>query len=96
MDYVSNTFMLTFSPSENIEMQCFKVGIINDEVIELTEQFSVKLISATPEGSFIDDTSCISIIDNDRKCIICESKTIMIIAASSVYVYIVMVAIVHD
>ena len=66
-DYESGTFTLGFSPGDENPTQCFNVKIVNDLISELTEQFSVKLISATPEGSFIDDTSCISIIDDDRK-----------------------------
>ena len=61
--------MLTFTPTDGtlIMMRCFNVKILEDSIDELDEQFSVKLISALPEGSFIEDTSCITIIDNDRK-----------------------------
>lgn len=61
--------MLTFTPTDGtlIMMRCFNVKILEDSIDELDEQFSVKLISALPEGSFIEDTSCITIIDNDCK-----------------------------
>ena len=59
--------MLRFQPSDDIQTKCTKVGIIGDTVVEPTEQFSVKLTSVSPEGTFIQDTSCISILDDDRK-----------------------------
>ena len=64
---MSSQFMLRFQPSDDIQTKCTKVGIISDTVVETTEQFSVKLTSVSPEGTFIQDTSCISIVDDDRK-----------------------------
>ena len=67
VDYMTSTFPLFFQPSDSIETLCATVGIIDDDIPEQVEQFSVKLIEALPEGTFIEDTSCISIIDDDRK-----------------------------
>ena len=64
---MTSTFPLFFQPSDSIGTLCATVGIIDDDFPEQVEQFSVKLIEALPEGTFIEDTSCISIIDDDRK-----------------------------
>ena len=64
---MNRVFPLFFLPSNSIETVCDSVGIINDATPEPVEQFSVILINALPEGTFIEDTSCISIIDDDRK-----------------------------
>ena len=66
-DYVNSTFTLTYPPTANTLRLCFNVTIINDSDVEMAEQFIVKLVSASPEGEFIEDTTCITIIDNDRK-----------------------------
>ena len=73
-DFMSSRFILRFQPSDDAQTKCTKVGIISDSVIEPTEQFSVKLTSVSPEGTFIQDTSCISIID-DRKLSIAKFKS---------------------
>ena len=72
-DYTVTTIILTFTPSGNAR-QCSKIPIIDDNVKgELSEEFSVKLISASPLGTIGEDTSCVTIIDNDRKYIETES-----------------------
>lgn len=66
-DYITTTLMLTFTPSGNARL-CRKITIIDDEVNgEPSEEFSVKLISASPSGTIGEDTSCVTITDNDRK-----------------------------
>ena len=62
---MSSQFMLRFLPSDDIQTECTKVGIIDDSIFEGTEQFSVKLISSSPERDFTQDSSCVSIIDDD-------------------------------
>ena len=65
-DYVPATIMLTFTPSGNVRL-CSKIQIIDDDVNgEVSEEFSVKLISAFPVGTIGEDTSCVTITDNDR------------------------------
>ena len=66
-DYTTTTIMLTFTPSGNASL-CSKIQIIDDDVDgEPSEEFSVKLISASPVGTIGEDTSCVTITDNDRK-----------------------------
>ena len=52
---------------EPTDMLCFNVPIIDDVVTEPDEEFSVSLIRALPAGEFIEDTTCVTIIDNDSK-----------------------------
>ena len=61
--------MLTFTPSDEIPQTiCATISIINDTVSnEEDEQFSVTLTSATPVGTFGENTTCVTIIDDDRK-----------------------------
>ena len=63
--------MLTFSPvpiDDNLQMLCTTIPIINDTIAnEPDEQFSVTLTSASPVGTFGEDTTCVTIIDDDRK-----------------------------
>ena len=66
-DYMTATIMLTFTPSGNARL-CSRIRIIDDNVgSEPNEEFSVKLISASPLGTIGEDTSCVTIIDDDRK-----------------------------
>ena len=58
--------MLTFPPSEGNQTMAITVRIINDTITEDLEEFIVKLVSASPEGTFIQDTSSISILDDDE------------------------------
>ena len=65
-DYVATIVMLTFVPSDKI--LCATIPIINDRVpSEPDEQFSVTLTSASPVGIFGESTTCVTIIDDDRK-----------------------------
>ena len=70
-DYETTTVMLTFSPvpvDDNLQTLCTTIPIINDTIAnEPDEQFSVTLISASPVGTFGEDTTCVTIIDDDRK-----------------------------
>ena len=67
---MSSGLMWRFLPSVDVLIQCRRVGIINDSIEEPTEEFSVKLTNVSPEGTIVNDTSCISILDNDRKWIL--------------------------
>ena len=61
--------MATFSASDEAP-QPFCIDVpINDDAIanEPEEEFSMTLISAVPAGEFVEDTSCITIVDNDGK-----------------------------
>ena len=65
-DYVATIVILTFVPSDKI--LCATIPIINDTVpSEPDEQFSVTLTSASPVGIFGESTTCVTIIDDDRK-----------------------------
>ena len=64
---MSSGLMWRFLPTDDVLIQCRRVGIINDTIEEPTEEFSVKLTNVSPAGTIVDDTSCISILDNDRK-----------------------------
>jgi hypothetical protein len=62
------TFEPTAVSETAAEMMCGTIPIIDDAIAgEPDEQFSVRLISANPVGSFADDASesCITILDND-------------------------------
>ena len=64
---MSSGLMWRFLPTDDVLIQCRRVGIINDTIVEPTEQFSVKLTNVSPEGNIVNDTSCISILDNNRR-----------------------------
>lgn len=68
-DYRTTVVMFTFIPSdEDPQPLCTSIPIIDDSVAnEPVEEFSMTLVSAVPAGVFIQDTSCISIVDNDGK-----------------------------
>ena len=62
--------MFTFEPNLESPVQtlCDVVNIIDDEIgNEPNEEFSVTLISASPDGDFGAKESCITIIDDDRE-----------------------------
>ena len=65
-----NAVTLTFLPSKesilSVQTQCGVVRIIDDVIgIEPDEEFSVTLISASPEGSFGNDYESHIIIRDD-------------------------------
>ena len=67
-DYESLAFNLTFIPSdETSQVYRTNITIIDDLLNEPPEQFTVTLTNAFPDGIFLENTSCISIFDNDRK-----------------------------
>lgn len=71
VDYENTTLSLIFQPFgglDNFQKLCGSVTIIDDMFgNEKDEEFSVTLTSATPEGSFGEEQSCITIKDNDSK-----------------------------
>ena len=64
---MSTTTMLTFPPSNVTGEMCTTIRIVNDIIIESSEQFSVALISVSPVGIIMENITCITIIDDDRK-----------------------------
>ena len=70
-DYQNTAITVTFEPtagSETAQVMCGNIPIIDDTVAgEPDEQFSVRLASSSPVGSFANDAneSCITIFDDD-------------------------------
>ena len=62
LDYKAATVMLNFN-STNPAMKCTTIQIISDNMTEENEQFSVVLTSVSPDGIIMEDTACITIID---------------------------------
>ena len=64
-DYQPVTRTLTFQPNQN--RMCFNIPILNDQLDEGTESFSVEIISVPSSGVVLGDPerSTISIIDDD-------------------------------
>lgn len=60
MDYRVATVILTFNQPG---MRCTTIQIINDEIPEMPEEFSVILTSVSPSGIIMDDTTCVTIVD---------------------------------
>lgn len=80
--------MLTFTPG-GMSTLCSKIQIIDDMIVsEPNEQFSVKLISAFPVGTIGEDTSCITIIDDDRKLKVASYSRPMLEIIANNYYYI--------
>ena len=71
-DYETTTFMFTFMPTDQSSQRlCGDVTIINDMIgNEPDEEFSVRLISASPEGNIDGQESCVTIIDDDGEYIL--------------------------
>ena len=59
--------MLTFPPSAANQTMSIRVRIINDTIPEDLEEFLVRLVSASPEGTFIEDTASVSILDDESE-----------------------------
>lgn len=68
-DYGTTVVMLTFMPDdEDPQPLCRSIPIFDDSIAnEPVEEFSMTLVSAVPAGVFVEDTSCITIVDNDSK-----------------------------
>ena len=62
LDYRAARVMLTFD-STNPGMRCTIIQIFSDNETEEQEQFSVILTSVSPDGIIMEDTACITIID---------------------------------
>lgn len=59
---------MTFVPADELgDRFCVNVEIFDDDIFEFDEEFTVNLVSARPEGEFIEDTTCIKIIDDDSE-----------------------------
>ena len=69
VDYTTRTFMLTFEPSSDGQMLCGRVPIINDNLDERNEQFSVTITSVSNTDVMIGPSreTCVTIIDDDGK-----------------------------
>ena len=59
----SNMFELTSSSNSD----CITFNIIDDDIIESTENFTIRLIQGSIEVEFENDTATIVITDNDSK-----------------------------
>ena len=64
-DYQPVTRTLTFQPNQ--DQMCFNIPILNDQLDEGTESFSVEIISVPSSGVVLGDPerSIISIMDDD-------------------------------
>ena len=56
---------LLFPPSNGLGRQCTMVGIVNDQILEPVEQFELVAASDGPRVSVTQNTSTVTIIDND-------------------------------
>ena len=56
---------LIFSPA--VISLCANVSIVNDSVLESTEQFSVELSTADFDVIFVNSSASVIIFDDDRK-----------------------------
>ena len=61
---ISLSANITFCP-QSYPVQCVQVGIRGDDIVEGTEQFSVVFSSDDNRTLIIDNTTIISIIDDD-------------------------------
>lgn len=67
-DYLSlNSEVLNFAPtsSEGIQQQCSYIEILDDDVFEADEQFTVQLSSDNSQVTLTNAEATITIIDND-------------------------------
>ena len=71
-DYVTvNVFITIPEEAQNGQSYCYSVSIIDDELLENTEQFFLDLNSSSPDVLNIEEsrgTKTIFITDNERKC----------------------------
>ena len=68
MDYTTSTLMLTFQPSNDGQMLCGNVSIINDNLgNEGDELFSVVITNVSSNKVLIgpNNESCVTIVDDD-------------------------------
>ena len=66
-DYVSTTWMLTFVPSNDRQRVCTTVPIIDDNLDEPNELFSVRIIDVSLDSIMVgpNSKSFVTIIDDD-------------------------------
>ena len=62
---------------ESKQSHCITIEILDDEIIESTETFTVTLSSNDPQVSFIIDEATIKIIDDDGEIITTTAATTM-------------------
>ena len=69
VDYTTRTLMLTFEPSLDGRTLCGRVPIINDNLDERNEQFSVTITNVSNTDVMIGPSreTCVTIIDDDGK-----------------------------
>ena len=80
-DYREESTTVTFEPNEN--RKCFEIEILNDQLDEGTESFSVEIVSVPSDSGTIiasPDTTIISIEDDDGKTqhILCSIASILL------------------
>lgn len=56
---------LLFPPSNGVGRQCTMVDIVNDQIVESAEQFELLVASDGPRVTVTQNTSTVTIIDND-------------------------------
>ena len=56
-------FVLTSSATSD----CISLNSVDDDFIETTEYFDIKLVQGSTEVRFVNDTASIGIIDDDCK-----------------------------
>ena len=69
-DYSRVVTQITFSAGSGVgSQQCINVSIVNDNVVEMTEQFSLSLAAGQNSVIGFPDTATVEIIDDDCKSI---------------------------
>ena len=51
--------------SNTIQQACFSVAIIDDTVVEATEEFTLQLSTDDPQAHLTTESAVVSILDND-------------------------------
>lgn len=65
-DFVPKEFELTFAPGET-GPKSVEIDVLNDDLLENTEPFTVSLISSSVPAVKLGDPSTVNILDDDGK-----------------------------
>lgn len=66
VDYTfTDPISVAFSNSLGVSISCASIDIVDDQILEATEQFIVTATCDTPRVFVTDNTSTVNIIDND-------------------------------
>lgn len=63
-DYSSINEVLVISPTQD-PVQCIEVTIVDDDIVESSEAFSISLTTNQPGVNFESDETTVTIMDND-------------------------------